>query len=216
MADGLHSCSEHIRGRDPLDIHETCDITDHTWALGYLLQATGEANYADRIEQVIFNALPGAVTKDFQALQYFSCPNQVLPPSNSNHKLFMHGLNWMSYRPDHEVQCCPGNLHRAMPNYVAACGAAPRMLGSRPCCTVRVSARPRWPAGPVTRHHPTRVILSRPLNSSPSAWCAACCSRLGAHPGLVPGRPVDQRQRSSSPAAGTFIRSNVSGRMATG
>jgi len=25
----------------------------------------------------------------------------------------------MSYRPDHEVQCCPGNVHRAMPNYVA-------------------------------------------------------------------------------------------------
>jgi DUF1680 family protein len=30
----------------------------------------------------------------------------------------MHGLNWMSYRPDHEVQCCPGNVHRAMPNFI--------------------------------------------------------------------------------------------------
>jgi hypothetical protein len=25
----------------------------------------------------------------------------------------------MSYRPDHEVQCCPGNVHRAMPNFAA-------------------------------------------------------------------------------------------------
>ncbi len=119
LADGLHSCSEHIRGRDARDMHETCDITDYTWALGYLLQATGEAQYADRIEQVILNALPGAVTKDFHALQYFSCPNQVLATSTSNHNRFMRGLNWMSYRPDHEVQCCPGNVHRAMPNYVA-------------------------------------------------------------------------------------------------
>jgi len=119
LADGLHSCSEHLRGKEARDMHETCDITDHTWALGYLLQATGEARYADRIEQVIFNALPGAITKDFRALQYFSCPNQVIATSTSNHNLFMRGLNWMSYRPDHEVQCCPGNVHRAMPNYVA-------------------------------------------------------------------------------------------------
>ena len=55
LADGLHSCSEHIRGKTSRDMHETCDITDHTWALSYLLQASGDARYADRIERVIFN-----------------------------------------------------------------------------------------------------------------------------------------------------------------
>ncbi len=119
LADGLHSCSEHIQGKEARDMHETCDITDHTWALFYLLEASGEARYADHIEQVIFNALPGSITKDFHALQYFSCPNQVIVTSSSNPNLFMRGLNWMSYRPDHEVQCCPGNLHRAMPNYIS-------------------------------------------------------------------------------------------------
>ncbi len=119
LADGLHSCSEHIQGKDSLDMHETCDLTDHTWALGYLLQATGEARYADKIERVIFNALPGSITKDFRALQYFSAPNQMVVAGNSNHNQFMHGLNWMSYRPDHEVQCCPGNVHRAMPNFIS-------------------------------------------------------------------------------------------------
>ncbi|HEY9076017.1 MAG TPA: beta-L-arabinofuranosidase domain-containing protein [Anaerolineaceae bacterium] len=119
LADGLHSCSEHIRGKTSRDMHETCDLTDHTWALAYLLQATGAARYADRIEQVIYNALPGSITKDFHALQYFSCPNQVIATNNSNHNLFMRTLNWMSFRPDHEVQCCPGNLHRAMPNFIS-------------------------------------------------------------------------------------------------
>ena len=119
LADGLHSCSEHIRGNTSRDMHETCDITDHAWALAYMLQATGDARYADRIEQVIFNALPGSVTKDFRALQYLSCTNQVVATSTSNHNLFMRGLNWMSFRPDHEVQCCPGNVHRAMPNFIS-------------------------------------------------------------------------------------------------
>jgi hypothetical protein len=31
--------------------------------------------------KVIFNALPGSITKDFHALQYFSCPNQVIATS---------------------------------------------------------------------------------------------------------------------------------------
>lgn len=53
IADGMHSCSEDLRGRDPLDSHETCDITDHTWALGYLLQMTRDGKYADRIEKII-------------------------------------------------------------------------------------------------------------------------------------------------------------------
>ena len=119
LADGLHSCSEHIKGKTARDMHETCDITDHTWALAYLLQATGDARYADQIEQVIFNALPGSITKDFRALQYLSCPNQVVVTGTSNHNLFMRGMNWMSYRPDHEVQCCPGNLHRALPNFIS-------------------------------------------------------------------------------------------------
>ncbi|MBE0699098.1 MAG: hypothetical protein IH586_19435, partial [Anaerolineaceae bacterium] len=34
LADGLHSCSEHIQAKTARDMHETCDITDHTWALG--------------------------------------------------------------------------------------------------------------------------------------------------------------------------------------
>jgi len=119
LADGLHSSSEHIHGKTALDMHETCDITDHTWALSYLLQATCEAKYADQIEQIIFNALPGSISKDFRALQYFSMPNQAVAANNSNHNPFMRGLNWMSYRPDHEVQCCPGNLHRAMPNFIS-------------------------------------------------------------------------------------------------
>lgn len=119
LADGMHSCSEHLRGRDPLDSHETCDITDHTLALNYMLQVTTNVKYADRIEKIIFNALPGAITKDFKSLQYLSCPNQFIVTHKSNHNRFKRGFNWMSYRPDTEVQCCSGNVHRAMPNYIS-------------------------------------------------------------------------------------------------
>jgi uncharacterized protein len=107
-----------MSGHDPLDSHETCNITDYTWSLGHLLQITGDAGYADQIERVIFNALPGTITKDFKSLQYFSCPNQVAATNTSNHNIMSRGDNRMAFRPGHPVQCCTGNVQRAMPNFV--------------------------------------------------------------------------------------------------
>ncbi|GAA2760723.1 beta-L-arabinofuranosidase domain-containing protein [Actinopolymorpha rutila] len=118
LADGLHSGAEAMSGNGPLESHETCTISDHTWSLGYLLRITGDPRYADRLERVVFNALPGAVTKDFTALQYFSCANQVIATNASNHNPMSRGDNRMSFRPGHPVQCCTGNVQRALPNYV--------------------------------------------------------------------------------------------------
>lgn len=119
LIDGAPSSTEHLRGKDPLDSHETCDIADYTWGAGYLLMATGMAEYADRIERACFNAAPGAVTEDFRGLQYFSCPNQVIADRTSNHNLFFRGRQWMSYRPNPGTECCPGEVNRIMPNYAS-------------------------------------------------------------------------------------------------
>ena len=119
LIDGVNSSSEALAGNDPLASHETCDVSDYTWTMGYYLMTTGGSEWADRIEKAIFNAGLGSITKDFRSMQYFSCPNQVIATGNSNHNGFKHGLTWMAYRPIHETECCIGNLHRYMPNYVA-------------------------------------------------------------------------------------------------
>ncbi|RKR79940.1 DUF1680 family protein [Mucilaginibacter gracilis] len=119
LPDGVPSSSEFLAGKNPLHSHETCDITDYTWAVGYLLMATGDATWADHIEKAVFNAGPGCVSKDFKQLQYFSSVNQFIATGNSNQNKFMHGSTWMAYWPCHETECCAGNVHRMMPNYVA-------------------------------------------------------------------------------------------------
>jgi len=119
LVDGVNSSSEGLRGKDPLDSHEACDVADMTWSLGYLLQSTGNASYADKIERAMFNAAPGHVTEDFKALQYFSSPNQLILGNNSNHNHYMRGNDSMAYQPSSWVKCCPGNINRAMPNYIA-------------------------------------------------------------------------------------------------
>ncbi len=118
LADGVNSSSEYLAGNHPLASHETCDIADLTWSASILLAATGDPKYGDWIEKACFNACPGAVLDNWHGLQYFSCPNQVVCTHNSNHNEFFRGGNWMSYRANPEVQCCTGNVHRIMPNFV--------------------------------------------------------------------------------------------------
>jgi hypothetical protein len=116
MPDGGIVSAEHLEPTSFYSVHESCDITDWSWSLGYLFMATGDPKYADLIERTTFNALPGAVTKDFKQLQYFSAANQVvIGPTNSHTG---HWVTRMTYRAAHDTECCAGNINRAMPNYV--------------------------------------------------------------------------------------------------
>lgn len=117
LIDGVPSTTEHLRGIYSTAGHETCVITDYLWALGHLLMATKDATMADEMEKICFNALPGAVTPDFKALQYFSGPNQVVAGPQTNHHPHGIGCAHISYRPNPATECCPGNVHRAMPAY---------------------------------------------------------------------------------------------------
>ena len=119
LPDGVPTSAEYVQGRDIDVAHETCDITDYTWSLGYFLTVTGQAEWADRIERAIFNAAPGAVTSNFDAVQYFSSVNQVICTGNSDNNSFKRGSTWMAYRPTHETECCAGNMHRMMPNFAS-------------------------------------------------------------------------------------------------
>jgi len=119
LPDGVPTSAEYTQGRDIDIAHETCDITDYTWSLGYFLTVTGQAEWADRIERAIFNAAPGAVTANFDAVQYFSSVNQVICTGNSDNNKFKRGSTWMAYRPTHETECCAGNMHRMMPNFAS-------------------------------------------------------------------------------------------------
>jgi DUF1680 family protein len=132
MVGGIPSSSETLSTNTARDAHEFCDIPDFCWTWGYLLQASRDGQYGDRIEKAIFNALPGSIRKDWKALQYYSSPNQFLCTSNSGHIALMKGTppqtikEWrymqrMSFRPSpgDKVVCCPGNLSRALPNYIS-------------------------------------------------------------------------------------------------
>ena len=115
LIDGIPSSNERFQGKGAIACHENCVCSDYAWSAGYVLQATGGAEWADKIERACFNAGIGSVTKDFRAHQYFSSANQVILTRNSDHNSM--GRSRMSFRPIHECECCTGNANRFMPNY---------------------------------------------------------------------------------------------------
>ena len=119
LPDGCPTSAERTLGNSVHICHETCDAVDYTWSLGYFLEATGDAAYADRIERCVFNAGFGAIADDFRSLQYFSNVNQFIATSNSDHNPQNYGTTWMQCRPTHETECCAGNVNRILPNYIS-------------------------------------------------------------------------------------------------
>ena len=115
LASGLHSAEEEMLGNSPDLYHETCNISDYTWSVGYLLMATGDARWADHIEKAVFNAGLGSISKDFKSHQYFSTPNQVVAAEGIE---TIYDEFRVAYRPGHVTECCSGNVHRFLPNYV--------------------------------------------------------------------------------------------------
>ena len=115
---GCHCSNEFLLSDNCMESYETCDISDYTWSLMNLFDATKKGKYADLTERCIFNAGMGSVLEDFRGLQYFSCANQVIADYQSNHNYFHRGSKWMSYRPNPGTECCPGNVNRFLPNYV--------------------------------------------------------------------------------------------------
>jgi uncharacterized protein len=125
LADGAPSAAEALSGTTALDGHETCDIVEFSLSWGYLLMATGNGMYGDRIERALFNAGMGAVRKDWSGLQYISCPNQLHIARQScqvghlNTAAALYGPN-SDHRPKFTfvTACCAGNINRLLPTYV--------------------------------------------------------------------------------------------------
>ena len=118
LPDGIHSSSEALCGKETWRTHESCDISDYTWSIGYLLEATGDGEYADKIERAVFNAFFGASAKNFKAIQYLSAVNQVICARNSTHIKAWRDTPRMAYAPHHYPECCVGNIGRVFPNYI--------------------------------------------------------------------------------------------------
>ena len=95
---------------------EYCDFIFYQDLFVWLSLLTGETEYADALERMVFNAAQGARAKDERTIGYMTSPNEwraTLTSSRWGPEPFYH-----AYAPNMNAACCPANSIRLYPHYV--------------------------------------------------------------------------------------------------
>ncbi|MGC8643081.1 MAG: beta-L-arabinofuranosidase domain-containing protein, partial [Isosphaeraceae bacterium] len=100
---------------------EMCDQA--TWSVTQetLLAITGQVQYADAVERIVFNVFPGSTRPDGKAAQYFTAPNLVACTRTSCQRgTTPRQRHLFCPDADPDCLCCIGEANRVYPNYVAS------------------------------------------------------------------------------------------------
>ena len=119
LPNGMFSCDEHLAGLNPSQGSELCTVVEYMFSLEQSLAICGDPSLGDRLEQLAFNALPGAFTDDMWAHQYNQEPNQV--------ECSLHHKPWTTDGPESNLYglepnfgCCTANFHQGWPKFTAS------------------------------------------------------------------------------------------------
>ena len=114
LANGLFSGDEHLNGRSPAVGAELCLAAELLFSLQTLLAATGDARYAERIEQIVYNAWPATFTPDMCAHQYVQQVNQIEVSRKKRGWYDAYSeANLFGLAPN--FGCCAANMHQGWP-----------------------------------------------------------------------------------------------------
>ena len=114
LANGLFSGDEHLNGRSPAVGAELCLAAELLFSLESLLAATGDARYAERIEEIAYNAWPATFTPDMCAHQYVQQVNQIEVSRKKRGWYDAYNeANLFGLAPN--FGCCAANMHQGWP-----------------------------------------------------------------------------------------------------
>ncbi|MGA2200633.1 MAG: beta-L-arabinofuranosidase domain-containing protein [Terriglobales bacterium] len=119
LLNGMFSADEHFAGTDPSQGTELCAVVEAMYSLEQAVAILGDAAFADRLERIAYNALPGTFTDDMWAHQYDQQPNQI--------QCSVRPRQWSTNGPDSNLYglepnfgCCTANLHQGWPKLTSS------------------------------------------------------------------------------------------------
>jgi hypothetical protein len=206
MATGIFSGDECLAGRRPTQGTELCAVVEYAFSLEVLLSVLGDPAFGDRLEQIIFNALPATFSPDMWAHQYDQQANQV--------EVSIHPREWVSNRPDANLfgvdpdyGCCTANLSQGWPKFAAHLWMATPDGGLAAVAYAPSSARFTADGAPVTVDLSTDYPFDSTLRFTVSAGRPAAFPLLLRIPAWATGAAVRIGAAAPVPAQpGTFHR----------
>ena len=102
--------------------YEFCTTTQLARSLASALQKTGEMNFADKIEWLVFNAGQGARTADGSKIAYLSASTLTQALAKMPLRYPHNGNRRWHYSPTHQVggSCCSATSVQLLPHYVGS------------------------------------------------------------------------------------------------
>jgi len=117
QAGGRFSGDEHLSGKSPERGTELCSVVEYMFSLEELYEIFGDNILADRLELLVYNALPGTMTPDMWAHQYDQQSNQVLVTA-AKREWSTNGDYSNIYGLMPNFACCLANMHQGWPKFI--------------------------------------------------------------------------------------------------
>lgn len=117
QAHGLFSGDEWLSGTHPSQGVELCAVVEYMFSLENLVRILGDGRFADVLERVAFNALPAAVSPNWDSHQYDQQVNQIM--CNAAKRPWSNGPDANMFGLEPNFGCCTANMHQGWPKFVS-------------------------------------------------------------------------------------------------
>lgn len=119
LPNGIFSADEHLAGLNPSQGTELCTVVEAMFSLETEIAVLGDPAFADRLEKLAFNPLPGTFTTDMWGHQYDQQPNQV-SVTLSDRDWTTNGSESNLFGLEPNFGCCTANMHQGWPKFAAS------------------------------------------------------------------------------------------------
>lgn len=119
QANGMFTGDECLAGMDPSQGTELCAVVEMMYSLEILMATLGEPQFADRLEQVTFNALPATFSPDMWTHQYDQQANQISCTVREKPLWTCNGPDANLFGLEPNYGCCTANLSQGWPKFAA-------------------------------------------------------------------------------------------------
>jgi Beta-L-arabinofuranosidase, GH127 len=162
----------------------------------------GDGKYADRLEQIAYNALPAAWNRDLTVLRYYTLANHVIA-KRGGQGFGQNYDNGIVYGPRSGYPCCCFNVHQGWPKLVQNSWAATSDNGLAPLvyapntvtakvgggATATIVQETLYPLQETVRFKVTMTAAATfPLTLRTPAWCEQPSLTVNGEP-VEPAKP---------------------------
>jgi len=119
MVTGVFTGDECIAGRRPTQGTELCAVVEYAYSLEVLLSIIGDPAFGDRLEKIVFNALPATFSPDMWSHQYDQQVNQVICKVSEDNLYVTNGPDANIFGLEPNYGCCTANMHQGWPKFAA-------------------------------------------------------------------------------------------------